>query len=357
MIFIFIFQPIAKLFVPILNLGLDFLSFISKFSQLPFSKIYVPTPSITNIILYFLGILLSKRIYPIYHSSSLIPTQKRVKNLIALFQYKFHQKRKKYLFSTTIILVLLVSIHFIPKDLRIYFVDVGQGDCTFIVTPQNRTILIDGGGSQAEEFDVGKKTLIPYLLDRGYTSIDYVMISHFDRRSHSDGLLTVMKELNVENVIIGKQVEDSENYQEFIKIVREKDINVKIVEAENRIAVERSLYFDVLWPSSSNVISENAINNNALVCKLYYRNFSMFFTGDIEEEVEKVLVSKYGGTDILDANILKIAHHGSKSSSTEEFLKLVNPEIALIGVGKNNLYRHPNDEVIQRLEILRCSDL
>ncbi len=353
MIFILIFQPIADLFIPVLNGGLDFLNFISKFSQLPFSKIYVPTLRISYIILYFLGILLSKPIYLIYHASSLTTTQKRVKNLIALFQYKFYQKKKKYLKYLLILLLLLISMVLLPKDLRIYFVDVGQGDCAFIVTPQNKTILIDGGGSLTAEFDVGKKTLIPYLLDRGYTTIDYIMISHFDRRSCSDGLLTVMKELKVKNVIIGKQFENSENYQEFVKMLGDKDLNVKIVEVRSRIEIERNLYFDVFWPNSSNVISENAINNNALVCKLYYRNFSMLFTGDIEKETENILIKKYKDTNTLKSDILKVAHHGSNSSSTEEFLKLVNPKIAFIGVGKNNLYKHPSNEVIQRLENLR----
>lgn len=177
----FIFYPMTRLLSFILNIGLEFLNLISKFSELPLSKIYISTPSIISILLYVIGIVVSRQIYHIYHLSSLIPTHKRVKNLIALFQYKFYQKKKRYLKYILIICMIIIGIYFIPKDLKIYFVDVGQGDCTFIVTPKNKTILIDGGGSQAKEFDVGEKTLIPYLLDRGYTTIDYVMISHFDQ--------------------------------------------------------------------------------------------------------------------------------------------------------------------------------
>lgn len=158
-------------------------------------------------------------------------------------------------------------------------------------------------------------------------------------------------------MIIGKQFEESENLQEFTEIVEDKKINVKVVEAGDRINIEKNLYFDVLWPSSLQVISENSINNNALVCKLYYKNFSCIFTGDIEEEAERVLASKYKGTDILKSVVLKVAHHGSKSSSTEEFLELVQPKIALIGVGKNNLYGHPNSDVLTRLINLRCYNL
>lgn len=176
----FTFISSAKLLAVPLGIGLAFLNLISRFSELPFSKIYIPTPNWIVISLYFMVILIGSQIYRIYQASSLTSTQKRVKNIIALFRYQFRQKKKKYFIGITIILLVLVSIHFIPKDLKIYFVDVGQGDCTLMVTPQNKTILIDGGGSLTDNFDVGKKTLIPYLLDRGFTSIDYVFISHYD---------------------------------------------------------------------------------------------------------------------------------------------------------------------------------
>lgn len=177
----FIFSSIAKIFAFPLNIGLDFLNLIRKFSELPFSKVYLATPKIITIILYMILILLVKQISTIYCSNNITPTYQRVKNLIALFRYKFCQKKKKYLTVVSIILVIFMSVAFLPKNLKVYFVDVGQGDCTFIVTPRNKTILIDGGGSLTDEFDVGKKTLIPYLLDRGYTTIDYIMISHFDQ--------------------------------------------------------------------------------------------------------------------------------------------------------------------------------
>ena len=162
-----------------------------------------------------------------------------------------------------------------------------------------------------------------------------------------------MEKLKVEKIIIGKQFESCENLEKFQKMVSDLKINVIIVETEDRLNIEKNLYFDFLWPDSSNVISENSINNNAIVCKFYYKNFSVLFTGDIEEEAEKVLVSKYRGTDILKSTVLKVAHHGSKSSSIREFLDLVKPKIALIGVGENNKFGHPNSGVIERLDGLR----
>lgn len=167
------------------------------------------------------------------------------------------------------------------------------------------------------------------------------------------GIFYLLNELKVKNVIIGKQFEDSENLKKFLRIVKDKKIQVLVVEDKTRINIEKDLYFDILWPDSDKIILENSINNNAIVCNLFYKNFKMLFTGDIEKETEEILVSKYCGTEILKANILKVAHHGSKSSSTKNFLELVNPKIALIGVGKNNLYGHPNENVITRLESFR----
>lgn len=158
-------------------------------------------------------------------------------------------------------------------------------------------------------------------------------------------------------MIIGKQFEKSENLEKFLEIAKSKNILVSVVEVSSRINIEKNLYFDVLWPNSLQSISENSINNNALVCKLNYNNFSILFTGDIEEEAERVLISKYVDRNTLKSTVLKVAHHGSKSSSTEEVLKLVQPKIALIGVGENNTFGHPNSDVLNRLDKLRCGNL
>lgn len=157
-----------------------------------------------------------------------------------------------------------------------------------------------------------------------------------------------MEELEIKNIIIGKQFQDSENYQKFIKIINEKKIEVYVVEAGERISIEKNVYFDVLWPNTDNIITDNSINNNSLVCKLIYYNFSMLFTGDIEKIAEEKILRKVNNI-MLNADILKIAHHGSKTSSLKEFIEVVKPKIALIGVGKNNKFGHPNSEVIDRL--------
>lgn len=250
---------------------------------------------------------------------------------------------------STICIICICSfiIAIVPKNLRIYFIDVGQGDSTLIITPLNKKILIDGGGTEFGDYNVGEKTLMPYLLARRIRKIDYIIISHFDT-DHCQGLLYIMQEMKVQNVIIGKQYEENDNYRKFVNIIKEKNIKVKVVEAGNRINIERELYFDVLWPGSDNIITQNAINNNSLVCKLVYKKFSILFTGDIEEIAEKAIIVKYKNQ--LKSTVLKVAHHGSKTSSTIDFINAVNPKYALIGVGKNNKFGHPADITIQNLK-------
>lgn len=165
------------------------------------------------------------------------------------------------------------------------------------------------------------------------------------------GLLYIMQEIKVNNIIIGKQYKSSENYEEFIKIVKEKKINVKIVEGGEKVSIEDNLYFDIIWPFSDNMISDNSINNNSLVCKLNYKNYSMLFTGDIEAIAEKTILKKYSkNLNILKSDILKVAHHGSKTSSITEFIEKIKPKYAIIGVGEDNKFGHPSDNTIQNLE-------
>ena len=348
----FIFFPIAEFLSGALEFFINVLISISNFSNLPFSKIYVVTPKIFLVIFIYVLFIVFNYIYKIYHDRTLSITKIRFRNLIAVYKYRFIQYKEKYKKRSFIILLLIILIfsvfHFIPKELKIFFVDVGQGDCTFIVTPKNKTILIDGGGSTGSDFDVGESTLLPYILDRGYKKIDLMFVSHFDQ-DHIGGLFTILKELKVNRVCISKQEEDSQNYKKFLEIVEEKDIPVSTVKIGDKIKIEKSLYFDILWPKEEQ-IEENKINNNAIVMKLIYNGFSCLFTGDIEKVAEDKIVSLYKDKSVLESDILKVAHHGSKTSTTEEFFKLVNPKISLIGVGKNNLFGHPSSEVIERIE-------
>lgn len=143
-----------------------------------------------------------------------------------------------------------------------------------------------------------------------------------------------------------------------MEIAKNKKINVSIANKGDKVVIEKNLYFDILWPDSNNFIGDNALNNNSIVCKLVYKNFSILFTGDIEEIAEKEILELYkNNKNILKSTVLKVAHHGSKTSTIQEFLELVNPKIALIGVGENNKFGHPNVNVVKRLTGFRCKNI
>ena len=165
------------------------------------------------------------------------------------------------------------------------------------------------------------------------------------------GILAVLEELKVSKVVISRQGENSENYKKFEQIVKDKKIKVMTVDKGDRLKIERNIYFDILWPKNDKLASENILNNNSIVCKLSYNKFSMIFTGDIEEIAEKHILQEYRhNLGIFSSQILKVAHHGSKTSSIKEYIDVVNPKIALIGVGENNKFGHPNEEVLTRLK-------
>lgn len=167
-----------------------------------------------------------------------------------------------------------------------------------------------------------------------------------------------MQNLKVDKIIISKQGKNSENFEKFKKIVKEKNIKVIMVQKGDVIKIDKELHFEVLWPKNSDLISTNILNNNSIVCKMCYKSFSMLFTGDIEEIAEKQILQEYcTNNKCLNSTMLKVGHHGSKTSSSEDFLNVVNPKISVIGVGKNNKFGHPNEEVINRIKNIRQFNL
>ena len=158
-----------------------------------------------------------------------------------------------------------------------------------------------------------------------------------------------MQNLKIKHILITKQGEESANFTKFLEIVAEKDIEVMVVKKGDYIPVDQYSYFEILFPEDE-LIQENVLNNNSMVSKFHSWNFTMLFTGDIEEKAEERLCQLYASNNGLEAFALKVAHHGSKTSSMQEFIDVVSPGISLIGVGKNNNFGHPNEEIIQRLK-------
>ena len=337
-----------KIIEEILKLLVKVLLFISKIGgNLPLNQIYFITPSVFSIVIFYLLVLDFNFILGIKLKRKKSMFEERIINILSLIKYKIKKSRKEFIAILSIPVLIGVIVIYTPKNLKIYFVDVGQGDCTVIKTPKNKTILIDGGGSEFSDFNVGKNTLMPYLLDRKIYIIDYIFFSHLDL-DHAQGLFYILENMKVKNIVIGKQFEKNKNYEEFVKLT--KNLNLNVVQAGERIEIEKDLYFDILWPKTANFINENVVNNNSMVCKLKYKKFSMLFTGDIEEIAEKEIINTYKGKEyLLKADCLKVAHHGSKTSSKKEILELIKPKVALIGVGKNNKFGHPSNVTLENL--------
>lgn len=333
---------LAKVISLLLNLSLEILIGISEFtSKLPFSSILVKTPPMLLILLIYCFILLFNYLYYIYISKTNLGLfQKRIIKLI-------NKTNVNKFISIIIIIVILFNVFsysylLIPKNLRIYFIDVGQGDSCLIITPRNKKILIDGGEGDSN-------VLLSYLLDRRIKAIDYIMISHFDS-DHCNGLAEVIQKLNVKNILISKQAYFCDEYRNIAGIINSKKINVIHVKQGDVLNIDKEVKLNIFYPPK--YFEYDDLNNNSIVAKLRYNKFSVLFTGDIEKSEENIL-NKYTDSE-LKSDVIKVAHHGSKTSSSEEFIKVVKPKIALIGVGMNNKFGHPNQEIIERLENINC---
>ena len=348
----FISNELGMIISIFLEMNIEILIFIShSCSNIPYANLLVITPKIIFVILYYLIILLyiiTKKIYGIKEEWQYLSALEK-KEIIIL--KKIIKNKRKYIIKIISLILIIAFVNIIiiniNKETKIYFIDVGQGDSTLIITENKKNILIDGGGNVTNKnYDIGENILLPYLLDRGITKIDYLFVSHFDF-DHVGGLYEIIDKLNVDNIIIPKNKSISEEEKEFTKKAKEKHIKIYRLCQNDKIYIDKNTKIDILSPLNEE-IEENYINNNCLVFKFTYNNFSMLFTGDIEEIAEKEIL-KNVSKNILKSDILKIPHHGSKTSSTDKFLECVNSKIALIGVGKNN-FGHPSEEVIERLK-------
>lgn len=217
------------------------------------------------------------------------------------------------------------------------FVDVGQGDCLHIKAG-GKNLLIDGGGSF--NYNVGKSTLKPYLLKNGVTKIDMAIATHL-HTDHYQGLKELSQTYRIKKLGVYEANSVNENHlkKEF------KTDEILYLAAGDVINMGRNVSAEVLSPDRGNPLDEKDENKNSLVLRVNVKGSSVLMTGDIDEKGEKTLIED---TDIK-ADILKIAHHGSRYSSCEKFIAVAAPKIAVIQVGKNT-YGHPSEEVIKRLE-------
>lgn len=223
------------------------------------------------------------------------------------------------------------------KRLELFFFDVGQGDSEMIALPGNVKILIDGGPNNGRA-----ATSLGEVLPWGDRYIDAVIMSHMEL-DHFGGLLDVLKRYDVGVFIYNGRVVETESAKELLALLKERKIPIVIVGEGDKIRYEGNA-LEIISGQKESTKKTNA-NESALVAKFTGGGATALFTGDIGKSTEEWLAQ----TKKVKADIIKIPHHGSKFSSTEEFLKAVHPRVAIIEVGKNS-YGHPTKEVLERIK-------
>ncbi len=253
---------------------------------------------------------------------------------------------KKYIFI--IILFLVIFDFFIwgeiffggpNKNTELYFLNVGQGDSELIVFQNGVKILIDGGPTNKVSTELSS------LISPFNHYIDIIILTH-PESDHFSGLIDTVKRYKVGAFIFNGENKNSNNFDDLKKVLEKNSTKIITIAEGDKIKYLENR-FETLSPNiNSNLTSTN---ENSLVLKLISQNLKALFTADIGEKTEKYLIQKYG--DYLQADILKVGHHGSKFSSSENFLAMVLPKISVFEVGKNS-YGHPNEGVIERLKNL-----
>ena len=339
---------ISPILTPLLAGGLLFIcvSFINKTVALPIGGfIFILTKVMIFVAEKFASFTLSKVIFGEITFILLL----LYALFIAVIIFAIKKYRKAYIasiISFTLFFTFNVCCVYYTRDIaRITFINVGQGDCTLIKAPGNCDILIDAGGYSESE-STGKYIITPYLIKSGVTDVEYVIISHM-HSDHIIGLLGIMDEIIVKKLIIPYGQINTEDAEAIIRKAKEKDVEILYFTRGDKLKITDDMKITALSPDSRQGMYAEDHNDFGTVVRFDYGETSFLFTGDITSDVEKYLVENY--REELEADVLKVSHHGSKNSSCEEFLNSVKAKYAYIPVG-NNYYGHPAPETLERLK-------
>lgn len=286
-------------------------SFLAKWQSM---IIVVPEQSFLWIVGYYLLVIIIFRLYPLQKID----------------------RKAQLKFAAPILIILFVAILFKPhrvEPLTIHFIDVGQGDATLIITPDKKTILLDSGKAN-ENYDVGERIVLPYLHYYGIDSLDLLILSHGDN-DHAGGAAAVARQLPIGEILLPneKMAGDLQRLVHFSKKSRFNFMQRGM--QRNFGAVQLKVLYAPIGKG----------NESSAVILLEYQDKKILFTGDLEESAEILLAPVLPKIDIL-----KVAHHGSKTSSSPVFLSATRPAYAIISVGARNRYKHPAPEVLSRLQ-------
>ena len=313
----------------VLNLQFKLVNLLHK---MPLNRIDLHSPSISEVILYYVFILILFKIVD-----------------LRKLKVNFNKSIMYYLFFY----LISISIFFYQdQSLEIHFIDVGQGD-SILIKNKRDNYLVDTGGNILGSFDIGENITLPYLRKNGVRRLKGVFISHF-HEDHSKGLPILIDNLKIDNILISYENPESEAYNYIL----EKEIPLTILKNKDRLILDKNTSIEVLSPSVDFVNRKLEENDLSLVFLLRYYNKEILFTGDMEKEVENYLLDKFN----KPIDIIKIPHHGSGTSSNLELLEIIKPKVGILTVGRNNIYGHPQREVVDRYneigtEIFRTDDM
>jgi competence protein ComEC len=262
-------------------------------------------------------------------------------------------------FSLLVLAALVALYPFAPArskgQLELTVLDVGQGDALFLVSPAGRTMLIDAGGTlqgfggrtQRNPVDPGEDAVSPYLWARGFKRIDVLALTHA-HQDHLGGMPAVFQNFSIGELWISREAPSS-TLGQLEALARERQVPVRIVSRGGHFSWDGA-DGEFFWPESTTQESANpAANDDSLVLRLQYAGESLLLPGDAEKQAEYQMLSE-NAPGSLRADVLKIGHHGSKNSTTPEFLSAVQPRVALISAGAENPYGHPSPQLLQRLQ-------
>ncbi|MBZ0169512.1 MAG: DNA internalization-related competence protein ComEC/Rec2 [Kofleriaceae bacterium] len=298
------------------------------FARLPFASVQLFPPSAPMVICYYLAL-----------GAAIAAVGRRWLRWIAC--------------AAALTLVILVTVRLLPifqnGQLRMTVLDVGQGDGIVLELPGRRTILIDGGGLFDDRFDIGEQVVVPFLRSRWIGHLDVVVLSH-PHPDHLNGLQAVLRHFTVDQVWDSGQRAAMPSYVWFEEVLRDRRIPHKIVHDGYRTSEFSPVQVAVLHPSNPMLSGSprghfSDVNSNSLVLAVKYGTVTFLLPGDIEQEAERLLLEQ--GAD-LQAQVLKVPHHGGRTSSSEPFLARVHPRVAVVSAGYRNRFRHPHQEALDR---------
>ena len=237
--------------------------------------------------------------------------------------------------------IYLLFSTFGDKNLHVYFLDVGQGDSTYVRTVNNHDILIDGGPDSSILSELGE--VMP-LWDN---KIETIILTH-PHADHVVGLIEVIKRYKVDEIITTNETHTSNEYIEFLNQIKINNISLKIVELNSVKEIDANTKIEFIWPDENYKTSSNDnLNNSSIVGKLSFDKFNLLLTGDIEIDAENLILEN-NKSKLENINVLKVPHHGSKNV-LENFISEINPDVAVISVGQKNKFGHPSKNILELL--------